>query len=231
MFCTGTADAWVGGMTTSQTKPFRVVAAVDLSDASVRVLRRALLIAHSIPGSELHAVQVVEPMALGIAPESAMVTAAPNTASLPELTKFCEEQSKELALRVGPLHVGRIVAHLLTGAPAREIVWLAAHVEADLIIVGTHGRTGLKRMLLGSVAEAVVRRAGCPVFVERPFHHDPAAHDPEIEPLCPDCRARREATQGAEMWCSRHAEHHPHAHLYSGSQMPSSRGPWGFSLD
>lgn len=53
---------------------------------------------------------------------------------------------------------------LVTGDPATEIVRLAKEEDVDLIVMGTHGRTGLRRMLMGSVAEAVVRRAECPVF-------------------------------------------------------------------
>lgn len=53
---------------------------------------------------------------------------------------------------------------LIVGEPASEIVRLAEQDGVDLIVMGTHGRTGLKRMLMGSVAEAVVRRATCPVF-------------------------------------------------------------------
>jgi nucleotide-binding universal stress UspA family protein len=53
---------------------------------------------------------------------------------------------------------------LLVGDPASEIVQLAADEGVDLIVMGTHGRTGLRRLLMGSVAEAVVRRASCPVL-------------------------------------------------------------------
>lgn len=53
---------------------------------------------------------------------------------------------------------------LLTGEPASAIVELAEQEQADLIVMGTHGRTGLTRLLMGSVAEAVVRRAPCPVL-------------------------------------------------------------------
>lgn len=54
--------------------------------------------------------------------------------------------------------------HLLKGDPSHEIVRLANDEEVDLIVLSTHGRTGLGRVLLGSVAEAVVRRAHCPVL-------------------------------------------------------------------
>lgn len=53
---------------------------------------------------------------------------------------------------------------LLTGAPAAEIVRCAETEGADMIVMGTHGRRGLTRMLMGSVAEEVVRKANCPVL-------------------------------------------------------------------
>jgi len=65
--------------------------------------------------------------------------------------------------------------HNLAGDPAEEIVRTAARVQADVIVLATHGRTGIKRLLLGSVAEKVVRYAGCPVFVMRDKHHDKVA--------------------------------------------------------
>lgn len=56
---------------------------------------------------------------------------------------------------------------LAMGDPAGEIIKAAAEEEAEMIVMGTHGRTGLFRALMGSVAEAVVRRAPCPVLVYR----------------------------------------------------------------
>jgi nucleotide-binding universal stress UspA family protein len=50
------------------------------------------------------------------------------------------------------------------GDPATEILNVAAAIPCDLIIMGMHGRTGLKRLLMGSVSEKVVRQAGCPVM-------------------------------------------------------------------
>jgi nucleotide-binding universal stress UspA family protein len=58
---------------------------------------------------------------------------------------------------------------LLSGEPAATIVRLAKDEGVDMIVMGTHGRTGLLRMLMGSVAEAVVRRADCPVLTYK--HH------------------------------------------------------------
>jgi universal stress protein A len=56
------------------------------------------------------------------------------------------------------------VHRVVTGDPATEIVRLAHEEDVDFIVMGTHGRTGLTRILMGSVAEAVVRQANCPVL-------------------------------------------------------------------
>ncbi|MFM1998047.1 MAG: hypothetical protein RLZZ111_2434 [Planctomycetota bacterium] len=56
---------------------------------------------------------------------------------------------------------------LSVGDPAGEIVRIAGEEGAEMIVLGTHGRSGFTRMLMGSVAEAVVRRAPCPVLVYR----------------------------------------------------------------
>lgn len=60
-----------------------------------------------------------------------------------------------------------VETRLEEGEPSREILRVAEEVGCDLIVMGTHGRTGLGRLLMGSVAEAVVRRSPCPVFTLR----------------------------------------------------------------
>jgi len=64
------------------------------------------------------------------------------------------------------------------GDPASTILSVARQLSADLIVLGTHGRTGLRRLLMGSVAEAVVRRAKCPVFTFKEPHNEPATAAP-----------------------------------------------------
>ena len=75
---------------------------------------------------------------------------------LPKLTE-CEECSG--------LDIEEVIVH---GDAAAEIVRVAAEREVDLIVISSHGRTGLGRMIFGSTAEAVVRHAGCPVLVVKP---------------------------------------------------------------
>ncbi len=60
---------------------------------------------------------------------------------------------------------------LVEGSAADALVRLADELKCDLIVMGTHGRSGLPHVLLGSVAEKVVRKAGCPVLTVRPSDH------------------------------------------------------------
>ena len=65
--------------------------------------------------------------------------------------------------------------HLLVGNPADEIVRLGEEQNVDLIVLGSHGRTGAVRLLMGSIAEAVVRQAACPVLT---IKHQDSSHAP-----------------------------------------------------
>jgi nucleotide-binding universal stress UspA family protein len=71
---------------------------------------------------------------------------------------------------------------LLTGDEATEIVRLAVDEGFDLIVMGTHGRTGLSRLLMGSVAEQVLRRAPCPVLtVKQPIPFERLELSPPVK--------------------------------------------------
>jgi nucleotide-binding universal stress UspA family protein len=78
----------------------------------------------------------------------------------PDVWKALQEQLANLRPPDPNVSVGR---HLKEGDPATEILRLAREAKVDVIVMGTHGRTGFGRLLLGSVAEQVVRRAPCPV--------------------------------------------------------------------
>ena len=87
----------------------------------------------------------------------------------PEFHKESEEKRRRLQ-EIKPTVPGVDYTHrYLEGMPAEEIIGLANKQEVDWIVVGSHGRTGLARMLMGSVAEAIVRHAECPVAVVK--HH------------------------------------------------------------
>jgi hypothetical protein len=83
---------------------------------------------------------------------------------------------------------------------------LAHEVHAELIVVGTHRRQGIRRLALGSVAEAVILGAHCPVHVALPTTYpevDPRALHPD--PPCPACLQARAASAGKSWWCEDHS--------------------------
>jgi nucleotide-binding universal stress UspA family protein len=184
-----------------------IVVALDLSPVSEAVMRTAAVAAAARP-SELHVLHVLKP------PPPEPVNAL-HVATVVEQTK---DQLKEFA-RDLPRTVARVVIHVRMGDAEVEIAQLASDLESDLIVVGTHGYKGIDRILLGSVAEALVRNAPCPVLTYRP---KTIRLWERIEPPCPDCVAVRQVTGRATLWCERHSQRHPRAHTYS--EIPPSYG-------
>jgi len=80
---------------------------------------------------------------------------------------YVEEALLQLRELVPPFFSGLWETEVASGAPADTIVRLARERQADLIVMGTHGCTGLSHVLLGSVAEKVAREAPCPVLIIR----------------------------------------------------------------
>jgi nucleotide-binding universal stress UspA family protein len=202
----------------------KIVVGVDNTELGAGALSRAIALAGTQPNTEVHALRVVEPIV------DPLVGALPSTKDeLESLKDQLQAAIQNAIAEDGTLRVHAVVAHVAIGAPARAIIELAAQIDAEMIVVGTHGRRGVRRALLGSVAEEVVRRAGCPVLCVRPKQHPEEARIPEIEPLCPDCAKTRFETNNASLWCERHSAHHPRAHVYryEGPSFDSAR-PWGF---
>jgi nucleotide-binding universal stress UspA family protein len=89
-----------------------------------------------------------------------------------------EDRLQRLAVPDAGIQLERRVCE---GDPVTEILTSAADCHADLIVLGTHGRTGLGRLLMGSVAEEVLRRAACPVLTVRtPFPAAVPAREPAV---------------------------------------------------
>lgn len=96
------------------------------------------------------------------------LTTLGGTAGVPPLPNEYDRQSLEEQLQLIQPPPGIVVEHrLLYGDPISVILGMAQEIGADLIVMGTHGRTGVRRLLMGSVAEAVVRKAPCPVLIVR----------------------------------------------------------------
>jgi nucleotide-binding universal stress UspA family protein len=190
-----------------------VLVGVDLSPSSHEILEAAVGIARRAP-TELHIVHV-----LPLVP-SDMIGASRADRDLEYAAQI--EQARErldrLAMEVSNA-VKRIAGHLRVGSPDVEIAQLASDIGADFVVVGTHGRRGWDRLLLGSVAESLVRHAPCPVLTWRP-KAIPIWN--QIAPPCPDCVAVQKETSRAKLWCERHSQRHAHAHAYY--EVPPSFG-------
>jgi nucleotide-binding universal stress UspA family protein len=193
---------------------FVVLAAIDLTLAGTLVLDRALALASNAAAGELHVLAVSEPQVpVAVYPG---LSPPPELAGVDEeaLAKRCRERLDAFVEAHPSAYLPHVHVHTSIGIPADEIVWLGAHLDADLIVVGSHGRRGFKRLLLGSVSEKVVRLAGCPVVVVRDKNHKAEWRVPEIEPICPECAKIRTETAGKELWCERHKMRHARAHVY-----------------
>ncbi len=135
-----------------------VLCAIDFSDFSRRALKHAIAIARWYEASlTLVNVQASAAMAMA-APEMLplmVLTAEARADLLDAMTRFAEEE----VIGTVPYR-----CDVREGAPANEILACAHESSSDLIVIGTHGRSGLERLVLGSVAEKVLRKAACPVL-------------------------------------------------------------------
>ncbi len=140
-----------------------IVCATDFSEAAERAEQHAVDLARAL-GAELVFVHVaVETPLYG---ESVFAMA--------DIRRVYEAQRQwaegALGERVARVQEQGVSARMVlrTGVPFEEIVGAATDEKADMIVIGTHGRSGLNRLLLGSVAERVVRTSPCPVLTVRP---------------------------------------------------------------
>jgi universal stress protein A len=142
----------MGRVKTSYPRLLRILVPLDFSGKSRQALRYAVPLAQSF-SAKIHLVHVLP------APAKA------DLASLPRLKQAVIKRLGEMSGQLPPrLRAGNAV---LVGKPADEILALAAKNEIDLIVLTTKGLTGLKRVLVGSTAESIMRHAACPVLSVR----------------------------------------------------------------
>jgi nucleotide-binding universal stress UspA family protein len=138
----------------------RILVPVDFSDSSVNAMRYAAGLA-----SKLHAHLTV----LNVVPADYWLEIGKEAGR-----EYDEALQSQAAKSLRALAQAEIPAsasvdlEVRIGQPAEEIVAAAAESKADLILLSTHGHTGLDRLLIGSVADRVARLASCPVFLMRP---------------------------------------------------------------
>lgn len=134
-----------------------VLVGIDGSDQSTDALAYAL---EAFPDAEISVVSVVNPVAAMAGDEFF------DQSALEQQHELAEEYL-ESAVRLAREHDREVDTDVRIGSPSRELIAYATESDADHIVVGSHGRTGLSRIFLGSVAETVVRRASVPVTVVR----------------------------------------------------------------
>ncbi|MGD0230502.1 MAG: universal stress protein [Syntrophorhabdales bacterium] len=141
----------------------KILVPIDFSEYTDEILRYAVEIVKRF-GSSLHLIHVVPGLDYFTPYESFM--AAENIAAVQKgIEEEVKTQLEEVAGRIAGITVTETVR---TGTAYAEIVDYAKSVGMDLIIMGTHGRGGLEHIVIGSVAEKVVRRSPCPVLTIRP---------------------------------------------------------------
>ena len=144
-----------------------ILVATDFEDASAKALLYGRELARRF-GATLHVLHVVEDVVMYGSVES-------YTPNLVSLQREAEDEARErLAALVSDedrdvLHAKTV---LMTGAPATAVIEYAKREKIDLILIGTHGRTGLGHLVMGSVAEKIVRLAPCPVLTLKQPEHE-----------------------------------------------------------
>lgn len=145
----------------------KILFPTDLSDAAAEAQLYACSLAEQY-GAELHVLSVVQDVSL-VSPDPSNPWMIP-ASSLDEV-KVSVQQALE-KIPDATWSTGKTVVRTVrTGIPFLEIIRYAQEQDVDLIVLGTHGRTGLVHVLLGSVAEKVVRKAPCPVLTVHPQGH------------------------------------------------------------
>jgi nucleotide-binding universal stress UspA family protein len=141
----------------------KILCPIDFSDASRAALEAAADLAKRF-GASL-ALFHAYPVPGYTFPDGSFVASSKMLDELSGQAVRHMEEWKGLAQQLG---VSRVEVATAIGEPAHEILAFAKAQHANLLVIGTHGRTGLQHALMGSVAERVVRRASCPVLTVRP---------------------------------------------------------------
>jgi nucleotide-binding universal stress UspA family protein len=179
-------------------QPYVILVGLAFDRTGEQALWEAARLAELHPASELHVVHVV--------PE---IGPATPTRELVSIERRLEQAPAMIGRYIGlvwPNMQRKVTAHVRVGPPSRAILRTAAAIHAELVVVGTHRRSGMKKLVLGSVAEQVLRHAHCPVFVAMPKDYA-ASNATTRAPAapCPRCIALRQQSYGAQFWCEEHS--------------------------
>jgi nucleotide-binding universal stress UspA family protein len=144
----------------------KILAPIDFSEISMEAMRGAMELAKDV-GAEVHLVHIVAPHHVFI--PLPLATNAEQSRELAREAAMLEQAEEELK-RIKKDEFGdskKVVTFAEVGHPAQKLVEYAKRNEIDLIMLATHGRTGAEHLVIGSVAEKLVRYAPCSVLVYR----------------------------------------------------------------
>jgi len=145
-----------------------ILCPVDFSDASRKAVQYAKEFASSM-GSVVHLLNVVEPRPMA-------VDITLNYVPLEEDLEQAAEEDLQVILQEFQLAGLKVESSIEIGNPSDVILDKSKDLDVNLVIMGSHGKKGLSRLIMGSVAETVVRKANCPVLIvkaeEREFIGD-----------------------------------------------------------
>lgn len=192
----------------SDAKPIQVVVAFDFSPSSELALARAVEVVARAPQHVLHVAAI-------LAEHNGVLMGTLGGVTYHDADKLQQLVSEKVAAAFAGRPTAAEVefyVHARIGKPHEEILDLARDVSADLIFIGSHGKTGLERVILGSVSERVVREAQCPVMVVR------AKTYPEVE---------RERVVRYDHPRTYHVE--PHRYSYSDRRVTLRPSDWPLS--
>jgi universal stress protein A len=146
----------------------RILVAVDFSEITGAVVGHGLYLAKAF-GAELKLLHVVHipPFAEATTWMLPVISTTTDQNLREEIAAGVEKELTKISDQCAEA-CPNVEAIIREGIPFQEIIDCAKEIKADLIILGTHGRTGLSRAIIGSVAERVVRTASCSVFCINP---------------------------------------------------------------
>ena len=157
-----------------EARPYKMVVGVETDETGDNALAHAIELAKRF-GGELHVCHSSKSNT-----DNPEKIAALLDATLAKLQTWLADSIEEAGL------TDQCTLHPGLGEPAQVLSQLAVDVEADAIIVGTHGRQGMRKLVMGSVASKLVESAPCPVIVAIPRKFEGIAKSPAIEPKGPE---------------------------------------------
>lgn len=184
----------------------KIVVGVDFGAEGDDALVEALRLARKLDDVELHPVHVL--------PTPDAVGRKEHLDVLSHMLSAAAEELRHRTLNVaeameGDLWEQHVTVHVRFGKPADVLQQVAIDVDADLIVVGTHARRGMQRLILGSVAEEVLRLGRFPVLVARPKRTAGMSATESIEPprSGEDLHAQRKFSRSERLTFGRRESH------------------------